>query len=73
MHLSATNLLHMYEVRELLEDKGARRSTQRFDSLRTPTRGFAGGCDQRVGLKTVLTGPVTLQYSWRTGIEKRTK
>ena len=33
VHLSAANLLHMYEVRELLEDKGARRSTQRFDSL----------------------------------------
>ncbi len=73
MHLSAANLLHMYEVRELLEDEGARRSTQRFDSLRTPTRGFSGGCNQRVVLENVLTAPVTLQYSWRTGIEKRTK
>jgi hypothetical protein len=40
VHLNAANLLHMYEVRELLEDEGARRSTQRFDSLL--------GTDQRV-------------------------
>ena len=73
MHLSAANLLQMYEVRELLEDEGARRATQRFDSLLDTDQRVCRRLDQRVVLENVLTAPVTWQYSWRTGVERCTK